>query len=410
MPFCLTRQDARFFFVSPPLDLTSLSLSRRPSSATRLPPPPSQAIDRAFIADPDRSSAAWPRANPAALDAAIAAHLARTGRPGALAALVAEAGLDPSLPATLAAPFLPIQPALAALAVGDAAPARAWAAAHRDALVAERGLAGADAFEFALVRAAFLDALAAAPANGGGPAAALAITRAEFGRFARTQLADIQALMGRLVYAAAGGGAGGATPARYPPLDTAGLWAAAGADLVRAAAYLGGLPSESPLVVALAAGACALPTLHKLSIANARMGGGGGAGGGGGGGGAGGARPGDSGEGTAAATSPAASAASPADPDDNAIPVDLDLGPEFVFRSVFSCPVSREAASEANPPVLLPCGHALCRASVLSIAHGPARAFKCPYCPAEAMPGSCRPLRFPDAAAARRGGGGGGGG
>ena len=43
------------------------------------------------------------------------------------------------------------------------------------------------------------------------------------------------------------------------------------------------------------------------------------------------------------------------------LPVELELGHEFVFRSVFSCPVSREQSSPANPPMLLPCGHVLCK-------------------------------------------------
>ena len=134
-------------------------------------------------------------------------------------------------------------------------------------------------------------------------------------------------------------------------------------------------PTESPLLVVVAAGTVALPTLHKHSVAAA-----------------------------AVAASASGGQAAPQAADEDALAVDLDLGPEFVFRSVFSCPVSREAAGAGNPPMLLPCGHALCRASVLSIAHGPARAFKCPYCPAEATPGSCRPLRFPAPQALAHGG------
>ena len=49
--------------------------------------------------------------------------------------------------------------------------------------------------------------------------------------------------------------------------------------------------------------------------------------------------------------------------------MELELGHEFVFRSVFSCPVSREQSSPANPPMLLPCGHVLCKvgSSVLKL-------------------------------------------
>ena len=51
----------------------------------------------------------------------------------------------------------------------------------------------------------------------------------------------------------------------------------------------------------------------------------------------------------------------PAQCDDAVLKVELELGQEFVFRSVFSCPVSREQSSPNNPPMLLPCGHALCK-------------------------------------------------
>ena len=35
---------------------------------------------------------------------------------------------------------------------------------------------------------------------------------------------------------------------------------------------------------------------------------------------------------------------------------------EFVFHSIFACPVSKDQATEENPPMLLPCGHVLCKA------------------------------------------------
>lgn len=49
------------------------------------------------------------------------------------------------------------------------------------------------------------------------------------------------------------------------------------------------------------------------------------------------------------------------------LPVELELGQEFVFRSIFSCPVSREQSSPSNPPMLLPCQHVLCKVSVRTL-------------------------------------------
>ena len=46
--------------------------------------------------------------------------------------------------------------------------------------------------------------------------------------------------------------------------------------------------------------------------------------------------------------------------------------------------------------MLLPCGHALCKQSLMKIAKTATRNFKCPYCPLEATVMQCRELVFPD--------------
>jgi hypothetical protein len=123
---------------------------------------------------------------------------------------------------------------------------------------------------------------------------------------------------------------------------------------------------DSPLLVATAAGAAALPTLLKLasvvSQAHQELASHGGA------------------EGQA-----------------RQLPVEVPLGREFVFHSIFACPVSREQSTPDNPPMILPCGHCMCRQSIAKIARSPSRAFKCPYCPVEAMLHQCLELHFPEA-------------
>ena len=78
------------------------------------------------------------------------------------------------------------------------------------------------------------------------------------------------------------------------------------------------------------------------------------------------------------------------------LPVEIPLGNEFVFHSIFACPVSREQSTADNPPMMLPCGHCLCKQSVIRMAKSIARVFKCPYCPVEATLQQCTELRFAD--------------
>ncbi|KAJ1718897.1 hypothetical protein LPJ61_006435 [Coemansia biformis] len=71
----------------------------------------------------------------------------------------------------------------------------------------------------------------------------------------------------------------------------------------------------------------------------------------------------------------------------NELPTEVPLPDSMRFHSVFACPVSKEQASPDNPPMMMPCGHVICKASLEKLAHGirPGASatgrFKCPYCP-----------------------------
>eukprot|EP00922_Rhytidocystis_sp_ex-Travisia-forbesii_P068486 GHVS01102004.1.p1 GENE.GHVS01102004.1~~GHVS01102004.1.p1 ORF type:complete len:224 (-),score=38.61 GHVS01102004.1:127-738(-) len=66
------------------------------------------------------------------------------------------------------------------------------------------------------------------------------------------------------------------------------------------------------------------------------------------------------------------------------LPLELDLGPRYHFHSTFTCAVSRDQTSRLNPPVLLHCGHAICRSCVDRIAARRNRTqAKCPMCPTQ---------------------------
>lgn len=66
------------------------------------------------------------------------------------------------------------------------------------------------------------------------------------------------------------------------------------------------------------------------------------------------------------------------------LPVEVELGKEFMFHSIFICPVSKEISTKTNPPVLLPCGHVIAKSSLEKICNAPGRGkIKCPTCPQE---------------------------
>ncbi|ORY95779.1 CTLH/CRA C-terminal to lish motif domain-domain-containing protein [Syncephalastrum racemosum] len=70
------------------------------------------------------------------------------------------------------------------------------------------------------------------------------------------------------------------------------------------------------------------------------------------------------------------------------LPVEIPLSEDLRFHSVFACPVSKEQATEDNPPMMMPCGHVICRESLTRLSRSSrygrnAMRFKCPYCPSE---------------------------
>lgn len=67
------------------------------------------------------------------------------------------------------------------------------------------------------------------------------------------------------------------------------------------------------------------------------------------------------------------------------LPVEIPLDEELRYHSVFACPVSKEQATDDNPPMMMPCGHVVCKESLarLSRSSRASSRFKCPYCPSE---------------------------
>ncbi|KAJ3193452.1 hypothetical protein HK101_004805 [Irineochytrium annulatum] len=172
---------------------------------------------------------------------------------------------------------------------------------------------------------------------------ALAYARTAFGKFFGSQKKEIQRLMTAVLYPSY------SRLARSPYADLLdpNLLPDIQTTFTRDFCRLMGLPSDSPLLTSVTIGVNALPTIVKMSSVLR-----------------------DKGElGKSQRTE---------------LPIEIPLLDSQRFHSVFTCPVSKEQATEDNPPMMMVCGHVICKESLGRMSKGSAAArIKCPYCPSE---------------------------
>ncbi|CDF35423.1 unnamed protein product [Chondrus crispus] len=276
------------------------------------------------------------RLNTAKINDAIASHLFRTGLFDIGHSFLREAHLQ--LHDDHIRPFRRLHDILTAFRHQDLRPAIAWREENEDAL---RG--SDEHLLFRLHRLAYLQILGT-----GDRDAALAYARAHFAHFP-DHITSVQRLMTCLLYVhklAESPYRDLVSPAHRDSIERA---------LSREYCRAQGMKHDPSLVTVVRCGTKAIPTLIKASRVAPTLS--------------------DLGM-------------------DDALPVEIDVGRECQFHSIFTCPVSKEEASEGNNmPMMLPCGHVLSNQSILRLPRGSHR-FKCPYCPMEQVGSECREVHF----------------
>lgn len=242
--------------------------------------------------------------------------------------------------AAMKSPYMEMYQIVKAITNKNLGPALNWAAANSSKLKEN----GSD-LELELHRMQFLELLQKGCRND-----AFKYARTHLSPFAPGHLAEIQKLMGCLLFS------GRVARSPYSEFLSPTKWEKLADEVTRQFCNLLGQSSDSPLSVTISAGFQALPPLLKFMTLMA-------------------------GKKQELQTM-------------KQLPIPLELDDYFQFHSVFVCPVSKEQATEENPPMLMSCGHVLCKQPIVRMSKNLAKSFKCPYCPTDIDASLCRQLNL----------------
>jgi hypothetical protein len=270
------------------------------------------------------------------LNQVIANHFYREGQPELGEKFCKEANV--SVSKELKQSFIKMHLVVSELHKHNLAPALAWVETQGHAKGRSSPL------EFKLHSMQFIHLLTSQ-----GCKAALQYARLHLSKFASSHMLEIRQLMGCLLYH------NNISRSPYKELLSENHWEDIKQDFVRECCKSMGQACESPLLVASAAGALAIPTLVKFATVMAKR------------------------QDWAAMEQ---------------LPVEIELGHDFTFYSIFACPISRDQASPDDPPMMLPCGHMLSKQSLTKLNKSNTKPFKCPYCPSEQKVSDCLQVTF----------------
>jgi len=315
-------------------------------------------IDRNFVADYDctsREDVFSGHEKSSLLTDVILQHLYREGKLEIGETLSKESGITQYH--DIRGPFIELNNILEALKARDLGPVLDWVGKNREELNRRgttllfseyqgiRSVKQKNSLELRLHKLKFIELL-----RHGNKMEAIKYARQNFPSFVSGQEKEVQSLMGAVMYS---GEALEQSP--YGDLLAPSQWQETADMFLRDACALLGLSMESPLSVAVTAGCVALPSLlnikqvmqqRQVSVWNAK----------------------------------------------DELPIEIDLGQDCRFHSVFACPILRQQITDHNPPMKLVCGHVISRDALAKLTQG--HKLKCPYCPLEQNPSDARQIFF----------------
>lgn len=274
------------------------------------------------------------------LNEVVCEHFMRQGMLDIADAVVEEAEL--AIAEDKKEPFMELHRILGALRLNDIDPALCWAQANCDRLREINS-----SLEFKLHRLKFISMIKQGPT---AQLAALYYSR-NFEKFAEQHARDIQILMGSLLFLRQG-----IQNSSYSHLLSSIYWDEICDVFTRDACTLMGMSMESPLSVSIKAGCIALPPLLNIKqVMQQRQ-------------------------------------VSGVWSNKDELPVEIDLGTDFRYHSVFACPILRQQSTDSNPPMRLICGHVISKDALTKLSSG--SKVKCPYCPVEQLPSDAKQVFF----------------
>jgi len=282
------------------------------------------------------------------LNKVIAQHFYRQGMDDVADTLVKEAQLPKEDFAS--EPFAELHKIWECIQNKNIEPALEWVSRYSKELMAANST-----LEFKLHRLQYMKILSQGV---NAQTEALKYARTHFAKFVNIFQKDIQILMGVLMYLPVG-----IENSPYRMLIEPEMWVEAADTFLKDSCQILGIIKDSPLSIVTNAGCIALPALLSMKqvmisrqvpgIWNGR----------------------------------------------DELPIEIELGPENRYHSIFACPILRQQSSEDNPPMKLTCGHVISRDALNKLSNGqlsPAYNFrlKCPYCPMEQSPADAKLIYF----------------